>query len=805
MAQSKEWNRREFLAAACAFCGTTPCLFAEERSRFLNYVGAKEAVPVEQHLRTLCSLCPGGCGLQVRTVHGCAVGVRGNPWHPVNQGGLCARASAVLHELYHPERLLRPRQRLSARGEGGWQDISWEAAIRLISDRLATIRKTPGPQALLTLLGRDRGLTRVGWERFMRAFGSPNLVVASAQANLGAVPAIMATQGLSQRIGYDLANASFVLSFSSQWLDAHWCATQASRGYAEFRRSRPSLRPRWVHVEPRLSLTGSKADEWVPVRPGTEGALALSLAHVIVREGLHDQEFIQQRCHGFEDWVDTTGATRIGFRRLVLQEYTPAHMQDITGVPEGTIFRLAREFCQHRPALAIGYDEDDCGALRCYDRMAIHCLNALVGSIDVPGGVTVFQPFSLLAPVEAVDETAQRGLLEPRVDGSPSEHLLAEVAWDKFPDAILRAQPYAIEALFLVDSNPVFSSPAGQEFVKALRHVPLVVSFANFLDDSNRYADLIVPGLHSLERWDFDLTHTLTGHSVFSVARPTVAAPEKLVHPYELLRTVASTLGPTMAASFPWKTPLEAVQGAARELFNAGHGAPFGPAHEEAWAQLLESRGWRAPFAETFEAFWQDVLAGGGWTDPIYDHEAWDRVFKSPARRFAFHSEVLERAFQIHAAPAGVSGELRCLPHYEPLPAETSGRFPLHLYVYSLPTLAHTTNPHLAWLNDISGAYQLQRWSTWVEINPQTAKEYGIHDGQQVLLSTPRGATKLPARVFAGIMPGVLAVPFGFGHEVDGRWAAIGGVNPARLVTSLHDSLSGSSYWNGTRAALAKT
>ncbi len=800
-------TRRDFLTAACATCATCvagPCLWADQRSRHLTYVGAEDAPPIEQFVMTVCRLCPGGCGLRVRVVHGCAVGVRGNTSHPVNRGGLCSRGSAVLQELYHPERLRRPRQRVGARGSGQWQEIEWEAAIGQIVEKLSAIRGRPGPHALLTLIGRDRGLTRLAWRRFMRAFGSPNLIPVSPAAALAGVPAIRATHGVEQRIGYDLPRAAYVMSFASQWLDAHWSAAQASRAYAEFRRSRPGLRPRWVHVEPRMSLTGAKANEWVPVRPGTEGALALAFAHVIVREGLYDREFVAEHCHGFEDWTDSQRHARLGFRRLVLQEYSPARVQEITGVPEGTIFRLAREFSRHRPAVAIGYDDGGCGTQRVYDRMAIHSLNALVGSIDVPGGVTVFGDMSLLDTQVSPDETARHGLAQPRLDGPITERHLGDSAVDRLPAAIGQSVPYGTEAVFLVGANPVFDSPEGAGFVEALLRVPLVVGFADFADDSNRYADLILPGLHGLERWDLDLTHTLSGHPVFSVSQPVVEPPPGLRHPYDVLRAIAQGLGESVAAGLPWESAADAVQAAARELFEGGRGAAFGPAHEESWTQLLESRGWRAPFAETFDAFWEDLLKGGGWTDPIYFHEEWDRVLKAPARRFAFHSELLRQSLADTPPAAGEQGDVRFLPHHEPLPADPSRRFPLQLYVYSLPALAHMENAHLPWLNDISGAYMLQKWDSWVEIHPETAKRYGIHAGDRVAVSTSRGRLELRAKIFAGVMPGVLAVPFGFGHECAGRWAAREGGNPARIVTPLQDRLSGVPFWNGTHAAVSK-
>ena len=491
---SFETTRREFIAATCAACGAGQFALADRRPR-INYVGVEDAPPVEQFVTTACPRCPGGCGLEVRVVRECAVGVRGNKSHPINRGGLCPRGLAVLQDFYHPDRLLGPLQRAGARGDGQWRPIEWKDAIAQIVDKLKVIRGGPGPHTLLTLLGSDRGLRRTAWRRFMRAFGSPNLIDAAPMANLAGPPAIRAMHGVGQRIGYDLAKAAYVLSFASQWLDAHFSATQASRSFAEFRRSRAGLRPRWVHMEARLSVTGAKANEWVPIQPGTEGALALGIAHVIVREGLYDREFVTQHCHGFEDWTDQTGAARLGFRRLVLEEYPPAKVQQITGAPEGVIFRLAREFCRYRPAVAIGYDDDGCGTQRCYDRMAIHSLNALVGSIDVPGGVTIFSEMTLLEADQPVDEVAARGLEQPPLNGPISERRLGGDGVDLLAATIGQGgSPYAAEALFLDGANPVFSNPEGARFAEGLLRVPLLVSFASFVDDTNRYADLILPG-----------------------------------------------------------------------------------------------------------------------------------------------------------------------------------------------------------------------------------------------------------------------------------------------------------------------
>ncbi len=441
----KDWlamNRREFLAAIGAAYGTAACAWAAPRSWFVDYARGEDGPPIERFVNTLCPMCPGGCGLNIRVVHGCAVGVRGNKTHPINRGGLCSRASAVLQDLYNPDRLHKPL-RQTARGSGRWEEIDWDTAINEIAEKLRNMREKTGPQGLCVVQGRDRGVTRTAWRRFTQAYGSPNLVDAFPDDVLGVLPAVLATQGVRQRLGYDLSQSAFVLSFCSGWLDASWSFEQAAKAFADFRRGRPDFRPRWVHAEPRSSLTATKADEWLPIRPGTEGALAMGIAHVIIREALYDHRFVERHTHGFDDWTDKDGVKHLGFRRLVLQDFTPAKVRAITGVPEGDLFRLGREFGMQRPAVAIGFDGGGCGTQATYDRMAIHCLNALVGSIDVPGGVTVFQEMSLLEGDPVLDTPAERGLGQPRLDGPVHRRRLAENAVDLLAAALESGRPYA--------------------------------------------------------------------------------------------------------------------------------------------------------------------------------------------------------------------------------------------------------------------------------------------------------------------------------------------------------------------------
>ncbi len=804
----KDWlelNRREFLAALGATYGAATCAWAAPRSWFIDYASGVEGPPRERFVSSLCPMCPGGCGLTMRVVHGCAVGVRGNKSHPINRGGLCSRASAVLQDVYNPDRLQHPLRCVGSRGSGRWEQIDWDSALGLITDRLQTIREKGKPQGLCVLLGRDRGLTRAAWKRFLHAYGSPNFVDAFPDDNLGVLPAVLATHGVRQRIGYDIAEAAYVLSFSSGWLDAHWSTEQAARAFADFRRGRPGFRPKWVHVEPRYSLTATKADEWLPIRPGTEGMLALGIAHVMIREGLYDRGFVERHGFGFDDWVDRSGASHLGFRRMVLTDYTPAKVQAVTGVPEGAIFRFAREFSANRPAIALGFDGGGCATQATYHRMAVHCLNALVGSIDVPGGVTVFRELSLLNGEDEIDEVARRGLANPSLDGPFTRCRLSDNAVDLLADSIESGRPYPTEALFLVNADPVFSLAGGSRFGAALSAVPFVVAFSGYHNDSSRHADLILPSLHGLHRWDFNIGHTLKGHPVVTISQPVMEPPPEMRDPYDVVRNIAGRLGGAIANSLPFSNGREAVEAVARELFDAGKGAAFGPANEESWAQLLESRGWRAPFAQRFEDFRRDVLAGGGWTDPIYFHREWDRVFRAPSRKFAFSSAYLARSFE--AVPeSGDSSDLdrRCLPDCRAEKRTHDETYPLELYVYSLPNLVGVSSPNLPWLIDIAGAYMFQRWRTWVEVHPETAHRFGLAAQDRVEVRTPRGKLVLSVKTFSGLMPDVIAIPFGLGHKSGGRWCKGIGENPADLVDARTDTLTGTSLWTSTRASIRK-
>ncbi len=766
-------------------------------------IGTKEPSPKpkgeEKFVPSVCGGCGAGCGLLVRVVEGRAVGVKGNPNHPVNQGALCPRGLAVLQELYHPDRIKTPLKRRGKRGMGDWRPISWDEGLQEMTTQLKQLRQKGEPHTLAILLGSTRGLLRLLFHRFAAAFGTPNIFELGWGMGEGAVDAALAMHGTD--ITYDLERADFVLSFSADWLQAFPSPVEAARAYGQLRRGRPDKRVRIVQIEPRLSVTGIKADEWIPINPYTEGALALGIAHVIVREGLYDLDFVAKHTFGFEDWKDAEGNFHSGFRSLVLRQYPPAKVSEITGVRVETVERLAKEFAGHKPALAL------CDRTRFYDQMAVHSLNALVGSIGVGAQHAVSLPWSFPEPTLPncpQDAVAQKGQQQPRLDKSEEDAFpLATSLPEQLPDVLLDRSSYPVKALLLYRANPLFASPELGRWLQALRRIPFVVSLNSFLEETSEFADLILPVPTPLESWQEVPTRTMSGVPVLSLSRPAVASLYDTRHAGDVLIQLAHAVGGTVASAFPWKTFPDALKESLKGLFASGRGETISPPPEE------EEEWVTAETKPTLEKWFKNVAATGGWVDKSLEGKSPPLRFNTSSGKLEFYSLTLHRKLGKRAS------DIACLPHFEdpdflgklgervelwlrPKPEEPPSRL-LHLYLYTPLVFQGGEGAHLPYLHGIAGSHLGERsWTTWVEINPETAKGLNINDGDWVWVESPIGRIKAKAKLFAGAMPDVVSIPLGLGHTAYGRWAKDVGSNPAALVAKVLDEISGQPQWQLT-------
>ncbi|MBI3959539.1 MAG: molybdopterin-dependent oxidoreductase, partial [Chloroflexi bacterium] len=436
-------------------------------------MGESASLLVERIVPSVCLLCPSGCGLWGRVVDGRLVKLEGSPLHPINQGTLCPKGQAAPELLYNPDRIRSPLRRVGERGAGQWEAIPWETALSLVADRLSTLRQNEHPERLAFLYGEARGQMRDLITRFAHTIGSPNAISHDSLNIEAAKLGHLLTQGIYDLMAYDLESTNYLLSFGSSFLEAGRSAQRFIAGYAYIRRGRPQ-RAKIVVIDPRQGITGAKADEWIPIRPGTDAALALGMANVIISANLVDRDFLASYSFGYDDWEDENGVTHRGFKSLVLDEYDPKRVAEITGVSASVIARLAGEFATNRPSVALvpakgGLLNGSVNGL--YTAMAIHALNALVGSIEAPGGVLV-QRYPTCAgwPALPPDPVAEAGRRAERVDGAGSVFPLARHAYQAVADRIVEGQP--VEMLMLYDANPLFECPNGpNRWIDALAQV----------------------------------------------------------------------------------------------------------------------------------------------------------------------------------------------------------------------------------------------------------------------------------------------------------------------------------------------
>ncbi len=745
----------------------------------------------ERRVTSVCGVCPCGCGLQVRVVDGRAVKIEGNPVHPINSGSLCPKGHAALEMLYHPDRILQPLKRSGPKGSNEWEPISWEQALQEIGERLKALREQGLAHTVAFLIGEAQGTTADLWERFVAAYGSPNLI---SEHSLGADTAFTATfltQGVREMPVYDLEKAQFVLNFGAALFEAGRLTQRYIAGVAYMRRGRPT-RGKMVTIDPRQSVTAMKSDEWIPIRPGTDAALALGMARFIVQSDLYDRDFVHNHTFGFEDFVDQDGAKHLGFRSLLMRDYDLNKVAEITGVPTTTIMRLAGEFASSRPAVAIlpvrgGLLNGSPNGL--YTAMAIHALNALVGAIGCEGGVLVQQP-PPRAPLPPLpdDPVAAEGRAQVRLDYAGTRyHPLARSAYAEVADRVLTDNPYPINALFLYHTDPVYRTPRGDAFAQALAKVPLVVAITSFPTESTPYADYILPEPTFLERWE-DVPVEGIGYPALGLRQPVIEPRGDTLQGGEMLIRLAKAIGGGVARAFPWPD----------------------------FVSLLRAR------LKLLRTDWEVLSTLGVWVNPVLSYpvpggEGWDGIVgrdrtSESARdgRFDFFSRELRCALiAVGADTADKIAELGVqeadndrlfLPHYEPPPQSApEAEYPFTLVSYQLMALGDPEySANLPSLMDVVGMHTQVRWDSWVEIHPHAAQELGIRDGDRVWVESPTGRIQTRARLCEGIRPDVVAIPDGMGHTT-GRFAAYRGVNPNTILVGGVDGLTGTAAYRGTR------
>ncbi len=665
----------------------------------------------------LCGICPAGCWIRAGFDRGRLAAVEPLPDHPL--GTICTIGEHAPQIVYDPDRLTTPLLRTGERGAGEFAPISWDAAYRKLVERLQAIKAESGPEATAIYTGRGSfdmplcdlfqpaGVAVSSASSVLFPFGSPNTLGVGALCYVAfAMIAPDATLGeMFITMDVDVEQAQRIVL---------WGANPATDSPPLLHEKILRARARGAEViaiDPRRGATARQTDaRWLPIRPGTDGALALSMIQVLIAEELHDEAFVERWTVGFAELTQ------------LVQHYRPEVAAGITGVPAATIRELARDIAGARgaaPVMYTGLEYSDSGvqAIR-----AVLCLWALAGQLDVPGGLVIQmkgdrfpQNRSGLLPNPQPAKALGRDRFPVYSAYRGESHAIA------LPASVLDGDPYRIRALIVQGGSIITAWPQPDIWRRTLAALDLLVVIDRYPTADAAYADLILPATTGFE----NLSYMRYG--------PLFKIRERLVEP----------------------------QGQARNDFLI-------------LAELARRLGYGHLFPQTEEAILAHALAGSGHTleqvraaggqlqlpGEMMQYRKWEKgLLREDGRPgFATASGKLEIASSLLAEHG-----------YDPLPVYTEpAEGPLarpdlaRRYPLMLGSGTRTPYDFRSQHHGVAGLSQAQP-EPEVQLHPRDAAARGIADGDRVWVESPRGRVGFRARLTEDLMPGCVDAQMGGG------------------------------------------
>lgn len=500
-------------------------------------------VPVDGEVSyesSVCSLCPGSCGISVRKIDDRPVKIEGRDEYPINNGGACLHGISGLQYLYDPARVKSP---LKKNGDK-FEEISWDDAVSMVAGKLNDIRTAGSPEKFVCIADKGQGSVPELFKRLLKTFGSPNFyTMPGFESYLELTAAAMHGKGMT--LGFDLENSDFILSFGAGIIEGWGSPVSCFKANA----SRKERGAKLYQIEPRLSNTAAGADNWLPIKPGTEADLALGMCSIILKNNL----------------VAATAAVRFkgGLNKLAAQlqnDYSLSKTSEITGVKESEIEEIATLFAKAKmPVAVFGKGRGD-GSQSLKEFIAVQTLNCLVSNTNKKGGVFI-QPVKkyLEFPGETLDDVAKEGNAKPR---------LGQYVHDLFEKINTSSQP-VVETLFVYQSNPCYALHDTKIIKQAIGKIPFVVSFSSFLDETAKEADIILPIHTFIERLEDVPSGAGLSKSVIGLSKPVVKPVFNTKLPGDILLLIAKALDGTVAENFAWDSYDECLETAAGSIWNS--------------------------------------------------------------------------------------------------------------------------------------------------------------------------------------------------------------------------------------------
>ena len=640
-------------------------------------------------VKSHCRMCHGGCGVLVYVKDGKIAKIAGDPDCPINHGTLCSKGIGASQLVYHPDRLTYPVRRVGSKGSGKWERISWDEALDAIAEKILNYKESFGAESIVMGYGTGRENEAVIY-RFANLLGSPNTLTAGHFCYGPRIATTIITCGTNPIVDYE-NNPRCIMVWGNNLVISN---PDCYKG--EPFSSALDAGAKLIAVDPRLTRIAARADIWLPLRPGTDTALALGMCNVIVQEELYDKEFVENYVHGWNAFV----------RRV--NQYPLKKVEEITWVPKEKIQEAARLFATTKPA-AIQWGVAIEQQVNCADNnRALLALMGITGNIDVQGGQMLFSSPKIRnvgqfgAHKMLSKEQAEKRLGGDRFRLAGNFAIInPKCVWD----AILEEEPYPVKMLFFISSNPVLTRGNAREVYRALQAVEFMAVADFFMTPTAELADIVLPAATWLE---MDYIGDFWKRHGYILPRRKIVQIGECRSDHEMLNDLAHRVG---------------------------QGEHWWDTFEGGLDHILE------PMGITWKDFEKmDYIRG----DVNY-RKYKEKGFSTPTGKFELYSTLLEKwgydpLPQFREPPEGPNSNPKIYKEY-PYILITGRR---------QPGFFHTENRQVPWLRELHK-------DPVVEIHPETAEKEGIREGDWVIIESPRGKVRQRARLFAGMDPRIVS------------------------------------------------
>ena len=836
-------TRRDFIKASVVTGGmlATGFVFAQPATNAMARRKAKAAGAAKgEWVATACQGCTQWCAIQIFVQNGRAVRVRGNPLSKSNGGYCCPRGHLIPQQTYDPDRVKVPMKRtnpLKGRGvDPKFVPITWDEALNTVADKMMELRRNGEAHKFTYIRGRySPTSTDLLYGTLPRIYGTTNYFSHSAICAEAEKMGPGLTQGFFGYRDYDLANTQCLVVWGTDPLASNRMVPNTIANFGAI-----LARGTVIAVDPRLSNAAAKAQEWLPIKPGTDGALAGAIAHVILTEGLWNREFVGDFKDGYNlfvagQTVDEAAFTEkethglVKWWNLELKDRTPEWAEKETLIPLFQIMRVARTMAKAAPKVAVwmgpGVAMNPRGT---YAAMAVHALNGLLGSIDVEGGTLQSSsvPIGPFPKSDAyLDDIAKGYSKHKKIDGRGDKDMPAMmgavpgsgVVTNNIANTMLK-DPGAVKVLMSSWSNFAFSATGSARWEKALAAVPFFVHLVTNASEMTQFADIVLPSTFNSSEGFSIVTNMGNLHGYATIQQPV----GKRLWDVKQEETEVMWL---LAEKLKAKGFANLFDYYSKEIKDPETGkAPTNEKEFSEYAAKISSAPlWMAkepPKGDAKIDGWADFRKKGMFSGTKYSFKkGWGGKFATVTKKFEFYSETAKKGLATHAEKYKTTiddimtvsgytarGDLAFVPHYEvPKRHGSLEEYPFTFIDYKSRLNREGRSQNLPWYQEFKKVDPGDvSWGDVLKMNPADGVKLGLKNGDTVKITSPVGSIVTQLKLWEGVRPGTVAKCYGQGHWAYGRVAARnyakaqprGGNNNDILVDD-YDRLSGATARNG--------